>query len=240
MISDKFDYDLFVIGAGSGGVRAARVAASHGARVAIAEEYVVGGTCVVRGCIPKKLFVYASHFSENFKGFGLTPGTATFNWSKLVQHKDNEIDRLNGIYLRNLKNSGVEIFETRAVLEDANTVRLLTSGQKVVAEKILIATGAWPFVPSIPGADLAITSNEAFHLDKLPQSITVIGGGYIAVEFAGIFNGLGVETTLIYRGEKILRGFDDDLRVCLQDEMSKKGITVSTNIDLVCCPRQQW
>jgi glutathione reductase (NADPH) len=240
MISDKFDYDLFVIGAGSGGVRAARVAASHGARVAIAEEYVVGGTCVVRGCIPKKLFVYASHFSENFKdakGFGWTPGTATFNWSKLVQHKDNEIDRLNGIYLRNLKNSGVEIFETRAVLEDANTVRLLTSGQKVVAEKILIATGAWPFVPSIPGADLAITSNEAFHLDKLPQSITVIGGGYIAVEFAGIFNGLGVETTLIYRGEKILRGFDDDLRVCLQDEMSKKGITVSTNIDLVSVAR---
>ncbi len=222
-----FDYDLFVIGAGSGGVRAARMASQHGAKVAVAEEYRVGGTCVIRGCVPKKLFVYASHFSETFEdaaGFGWTVPKPTFDWQTLLANKDAEIDRLNGIYIRNLENSGVEIFQERAVLEDANTVRLVTSGRTVSARYILIATGAAPFVPELPGAEFAITSNEAFHLEKLPEHVTVVGGGYIAVEFAGIFHGLGVETSLFYRGEQILRGFDDDLRYGLADELRKKGL----------------
>ena len=224
-----FDYDLFVIGAGSGGVRAARIAAGYGARVAIAEEYRVGGTCVVRGCIPKKLFVYASQFSEHFAesaGFGWTPGEARFDWSELVARKDAEIDRLNGIYIHNLKGAGVEIIESRAVLAGGHDVRLEADGRTVSAKTILIATGAWPFVPEFPGAEHAITSNEAFHLERLPHHIVIVGGGYIAVEFAGIFNGLGVATTLLYRGPEILRGFDDDLRACLHAEMAKKGIDV--------------
>ncbi len=231
----EFDYDLFVIGAGSGGARAARIAASYGARVGIAEEYRVGGTCVIRGCVPKKLFVYASQFSESFeeaKGFGWMPGAAKFDWHTLIERKEREIDRLNAIYIRNLKNSGVEIFETRAVLTDAHTVQLGASERSVSAGTILIATGGWPFVPDIEGVEHVITSNEAFHLQRLPEHITIVGGGYIAVEFAGIFNGLGVDTTLLYRGEEILRGFDDDLRNVLHREMDKKGVDVRVMSDI--------
>ncbi len=231
-----YDYDLFTIGAGSGGVRASRMAAQHGARVAVAEEYRVGGTCVIRGCVPKKLFVYASHFSEDFEnaaGFGWSVGESTFDWKTLIANKDREIDRLNGIYIRNLQNSGVEIIQSRATLKDAHTVHLESEGRDVTAERILIATGAWPFIPDdVPGAEHAITSNEAFHLEDLPEHITIVGGGYIAVEFAGIFNGLGVQTTLLYRGEQILRGFDDDLRDMLHEEMGKKGIDVRVMSDI--------
>ncbi len=232
----QFDYDLFVIGAGSGGVRAARMAAGYGARVAIAEEYRVGGTCVIRGCVPKKLFVYASQFSENFedaKGFGWDVPAAKFDWRKLIEAKDREIDRLNSIYITNLKNSGVEIFQARARITGSNTIALAGSDDEISAKNILIATGSTPQMPSdVPGIEHAITSNEAFHLKTLPRHITIVGGGYIAVEFAGIFNGLGVATTLLYRGEEILRGFDDDLRACLHEEMLKKGIDIRVMTDV--------
>ena len=231
----EFDYDLFVIGAGSGGVRAARIAAGHGARVAVAEEYRVGGTCVVRGCVPKKLFVYASHFSHEMataKGYGWTPGEAIFDWPTLIANKDREIDRLNAIYIRNLKAAGVEIIDSRATLTGPHGVHLEADGREVTAKYILVATGGWPFLPEIPGAEHAITSNEAFHLETLPDHITVVGGGYIAVEFACIFNGLGVDVSLLYRGEEILRGFDDDMRVALHDEMVKSGIDVRVMCDV--------
>ncbi len=236
-----YDYDLFVVGAGSGGVRAARMSASHGAKVAVAEEYRVGGTCVIRGCVPKKLFVYASHFPEYVEdaaGYGWTIEAGSFNWSTLIANKDAEIDRLNGIYIRNLQNSGVEIFDTRAVMKDAHTVHLEAENRDVTAKYVLIATGAAPFVPAFPGSDLAITSNEAFHLETLPEKIIVVGGGYIAVEFAGIFNGLGVDTTQLYRGPQILRGFDDDLRHSLAVEMRKKGIDVRTQSDIASLEKQ--
>ena len=226
-----YDYDLFVIGGGSGGVRAARIASQYGARVAVAEEYRYGGTCVIRGCVPKKLFVYASHFAEEFAdaaGFGWTVEGTSFDWQTLVANKDVEIERLSKIYVTNLEKAGVEVFRSRAELRDAHTVELISEGRKITAERILIAVGAAPYVPEFEGSVHAITSNEAFHLDHLPQSITIVGGGYIAVEFAGIFNGLGVDTTLLYRGEQILRGFDDDLRNHLAEEMTKKGITVHT------------
>jgi glutathione reductase (NADPH) len=226
----QYDYDLFVIGAGSGGVRASRLAAMGGARVAVAEEYRVGGTCVVRGCIPKKFMVYASEFSESFKtakGFGWSLGETTFDWEAFLTAKDNEIARLSGIYVRNLHNAGVEIVHDRAELTDAHTVRLVKEGRTVTAEKILIATGGWPTLPTgVPGIEHAITSNEAFHLPELPKRVVVVGGGYIAVEFAGIFNGLGVETTLVYRGPNILRGFDDDVRTHLGGELTRRGISV--------------
>ena len=231
----SFDYDLFVIGAGSGGVRAARIAAKHGAKVVVAEEYRVGGTCVIRGCVPKKLLVYASKFAEEFEdavGFGWTTEKVSFDWLKLIENKDKEIDRLNKAYIRNLESSGAELTMERATLLDRNTVQL-ASGRKVTAKYILIATGAAPFVPKhLPGHELAITSNEAFHLSRLPRRIVIVGGGYIAVEFAGIFNGLGVETILVYRGEQILRGFDDDLRSHLAAEMTKKGVDVRTRADI--------
>ncbi len=234
----KYDYDLFVIGAGSGGVRAARIAAGYGAKVGVAEEYRVGGTCVIRGCVPKKLFVYASHFSKEFehaKGFGWDVGKSTFDWPTLIANKDAEIDRLNKIYIKNLKAAGVEIILSRAEFEDAHTLRLIQENRTITAERILIAPGAAPFVPhNVPGATYAITSNEAFDLETLPKSIAIIGGGYIAVEFAGIFNGLGVETHLLYRGDPILRGFDEDLRTGVQREMAKKGVKVQTNAN-VCC-----
>tara|TARA_R110000868_G_scaffold10226_9_gene50106 strand:- start:109 stop:1482 length:1374 start_codon:yes stop_codon:yes gene_type:complete len=236
-----FDYDLFVIGAGSGGVRASRIAAGHGAKVAVAEEYRVGGTCVIRGCVPKKLFVYASSFAEEFEdaeGFGWTVGERSFSWEKLIANKDREIDRLNGIYIRNLQNSKVEIFQSRAFLKDAHTVHLVAEGRDVTADKILIATGGTPFKPDIPGIEHAITSNEAFHLETLPKRGIVVGGGYIAVEFAGIFNGLGVETTLLYRGEKILRGFDEDMRDALSEELPKKGIDLRVKSDIVSIARK--
>ena len=225
-----FDYDLFVIGGGSGGVRAARIAAGHGARVGVAEEYRYGGTCVIRGCVPKKLFVYASKFAEEFEdaaGFGWDVGDSRFDWEKLVDAKDREITRLEAIYRRNLERAGVEMFDSRAVVEGPNTVRLMTDGREISAKTILIAVGATPNVDAnLPGGEHVITSNEAFHLSDFPKRIVVAGGGYIAVEFAGIFNGLGAETTLLYRGEEILRGFDDDLRKALHEEMEKKGISV--------------
>lgn len=223
----SYDYDLFVIGAGSGGVRAARISAGFGAKVAIAEEYRVGGTCVIRGCVPKKLFVYASHYAnemEDAAGFGWTVGERSFDWATLIANKDKEIDRLNGIYIQNLEKSGVKLIQSRAVLVDAHTVRLEKDGSTVTADKILIATGAAPFIPELPGSEHTISSNEAFHLPKLPKSIMIVGGGYIAVEFAGIFNGLGVDVALTYRGEKILRGFDEDMRNGLAEALVDQGI----------------
>lgn len=235
-----FDYDLFVIGAGSGGVRAGRIAARYGARVAVAEEYRVGGTCVIRGCVPKKLFVYASKFAEEFEdavGFGWTTSKVSFDWWTLVENKNKEIDRLNKAYIRNLEAAGAELILERATVEDAHTVRL-ASGRKVTARYILVATGATPFVPRhLPGHELAITSNEAFNLESLPSRIVIVGGGYIAVEFAGIFSGLGVETVLVCRGEQILRGFDDDLRNHLAAEMKKKGIELRTRADVAAIER---
>ncbi|AXS40308.1 glutathione-disulfide reductase [Breoghania sp. L-A4] len=228
----EFDYDLFVIGAGSGGVRAARIAATHGARVAIAEEHRYGGTCVIRGCVPKKLLVYASQFSESFEdaaGFGWDVGARSFDWKALIAAKDREINRLEGIYRGNLERSGVALFDSRAELDGPNAVRLVKDGRRVTAAKILIATGGAPNNDMrLEGVEHTITSNEVFYLPEFPKRVVIAGGGFIAVEFAGIFNGLGSETTLIYRGEEILRGFDDDLRQALHAEMEKKGIRVIT------------
>ncbi len=225
-----FDYDLFVIGAGSGGVRAARIAAGYGARVAIAEEYRIGGTCVIRGCVPKKLLVYASRFADEFeeaRGFGWTVGTPSFDWASLIANKDREIDRLEGIYAANLARSKVEIIRSRAVLEGPHSIKLIASNRSVTAAQILIATGGRANLDAgLPGIEHAITSNEAFHLATLPKRIVVCGGGYIAVEFAGIFHGLGVDTTLLYRGEKILRGFDEDMRDGLTEAYTRRGIKI--------------
>ena len=230
-----YDFDLFVIGAGSGGVRAARMSAGYGAKTAVAEEYRIGGTCVIRGCVPKKLFVYASRLGEaidDAAGFGWSVTDKSFDWATLVANKDREIDRLSGIYARNLERAGVETIQDRAVLEDRNTVRLVNEDRTVRARTILVATGARPFVPDVPGAEHAITSNEAFHLEALPERLVVVGGGYIAVEFAGLFEGLGVDVTLLYRGPQILRGFDDDLRDGLAEEMRKRGVDVRVNADV--------
>lgn len=224
----KFDFDLFVIGAGSGGVRAARVAAAHGAKVAIAEEDRFGGTCVIRGCVPKKLLVYASRFADEFEdaeGFGWSVAPPEFSWRKLIAAKDKEIARLEGLYKNNLAKSGVAIFTQRATVAGLNTVQLAGGGGKVSAARILIATGGMPNLDQkLPGIEHVITSNEAFDLEKLPARIVVAGGGYIAVEFASIFAGLGSEVTLLYRGEKILRGFDMDLREGLIEAMQARGI----------------
>lgn len=229
----KFDYDLFVIGAGSGGVRAARISAGYGAKVAVAEEYRIGGTCVIRGCVPKKLLVYASRFADDFAdapGFGWSVGEATFDWPSLIAAKDKEIARLEAAYRTNLGRTGVEIIEERATVEGPNAVKLAKSGRVVTAGKILIATGGKPWLAEpIQGIEHVITSNEAFDLPELPKSIVVAGGGYIAVEFAGIFSRLGVETTLIYRGDKILRGFDEDLRDRMTEAYTKQGIRIVTN-----------
>lgn len=222
-----FDYQFFVIGGGSGGVRAARVAAGLGASVAIAENFRYGGTCVIRGCVPKKLLVYAAHFSDDFtdaKGFGWTLPPAEFSWPRLIAAKNQEIARLSAIYEDNLRRSGVNVLQGAARLVDAHTVEV--DGQRFSAQHILIATGGKPFLPSIPGIEHAITSNEVFDLPQLPRRVLIVGGGYIAVEFAGILNGLGAQVTLSYRGEQILRGFDDDLRQHLHDEMVKKGIRI--------------
>jgi glutathione reductase (NADPH) len=223
----RYDFDLYVIGAGSGGVRASRIAAGHGARVAVCEESRVGGTCVIRGCVPKKLLVYASQFSEAFAdsagyGWSLQPGA--FSWPELIARKDREIDRLNGIYHKLLDNAGVTLHEGRGRLVDAHTVEV--GGQRYTADKILIATGGRPWVPDIPGAELGITSDEAFHLERLPGRILVAGAGYIAVEFAGIFNGLGSDVTLSYRRDLILRGFDDDVRAAVDRGMRGRGIDI--------------
>jgi len=231
----KYDYDLFVIGGGSGGVRASRMAAAAGAKVALAEEDRMGGTCVIRGCIPKKIFVYASHFADDFAdsiGFGWTVGEPKFDWPTLIANKDKEIARLEAVYTRNVKAAGVDIFADRAVFEDAHSLRLLNEDRTVTAEKILIATGNRPTRELgtshiIPGGNLCITSNEAFHLEKLPKRILVAGGGYIALEFAHIFHGLGSNVSLIYRGEKVLRGFDDDIRDSVHDSMERRGMHVA-------------
>lgn len=222
--------DLFVIGAGSGGVRAARIASSHGARVMVAEEYRVGGTCVIRGCVPKKLLVYASRFREEFEdaaGYGWTLGEPVFDWATLIANKDREIARLEGAYTTTLERFKVDLVKSRAVLDWPGAVKLAT-GERIAAKHILIATGGWPYHgDDIPGIEHVISSNEAFHLETLPKRIVIQGGGYIAVEFAGVFAGLGSEVTLVYRGENILRGFDDDVREHLRNEMTKRGITIT-------------
>ncbi|MBA1232226.1 glutathione-disulfide reductase [Pseudomonas viridiflava] len=228
-----YDFDLFVIGAGSGGVRAARFAAGFGARVAVAESRYLGGTCVNVGCVPKKLMVYSSHFSEDFehaKGFGWALGKASFDWPTLIANKDREINRLNGIYRKLLVDSGVTLLEGHARLAGANNVEI--NGQTYTAERILIATGGWPQVPDVPGREHAITSNEAFFLKELPKRIVVVGGGYIAVEFASIFNGLGSDTTLVYRGEMFLRGFDGSVRTHLHEELLKRHMDIRFNSDI--------
>src|ERR1700756_1360200 len=226
-----FDVDLFVIGGGSGGVRAARIAAGHGARVMVAEEYRMGGTCVIRGCVPKKLLVMGSHIHHEIadaKGFGWTIPTASFDWPTLIANKDKEIARLEAAYTTNVEKSGATVVKTRAVLEDAHTIRLMT-GEKVTAKYILIATGGAPnHGPAFPGIEHVISSNEAFHLKELPKRIVIQGGGYIALEFAGIFAGYGSDVTVIYRGDNILRGFDEDVRAHVRTEMEKQGITILT------------
>jgi len=226
----QYDYDLFVIGAGSGGVRAARLTALGGKKVAVAEEYRVGGTCVIRGCVPKKFMVMASevsHALEIAEGYGWSFDNAKFDWPTFLQAKDVEIARLSGIYAANLGKAGVDLVHGRAVMKDAHTVEIVGKNQTFTAEKILIATGGRPWKPEdLPGVEHAITSEEAFHLPELPKRILIAGGGYIAVEFAGIFAGLGVDTTLIYRGPNILRGFDDDVRAHLAGEIEKRGIKV--------------
>jgi glutathione reductase (NADPH) len=227
----EHDVDLFVIGAGSGGVRAARMASSYGASVMIAEEYRVGGTCVIRGCVPKKLLVYAARFSGYFEdaaGYGWTVPDATFHWPTLIANKDREIARLEAAYTATLERFNVKLIKSRAVLEDAHTVRL-SNGNRVRAQTVLIATGARPYHgAAIAGLEHVISSNEAFHLAQLPKRVLIQGGGYIAVEFAGIFAGLGSQVTLVYRGENILRGFDDDVREHLRSEMQRRGIKIVT------------
>ncbi len=225
------DVDLFVIGGGSGGVRAARIAAGYGAKVMVAEEYRVGGTCVIRGCVPKKLLVYASHVHseiEDAAGYGWRIPEATFDWPTLIANKDKEIARLEAAYISNVEKSGARIVRTRAVFEDAHTIRLST-GERIRAGTVLIATGAAPnHGAAIPGIEHVISSNEAFHLPHLPRRIVIQGGGYIAVEFAGIFAGLGSDVTLVYRGDNILRGFDEDVRTHLRAEMENAGISILT------------
>lgn len=225
-----YDYDLFVIGGGSGGVRAGRLAGAMGKKVGLAEEYRMGGTCVIRGCVPKKLFVYASQFPEHFEdavGYGWEVGQSSFDWKKLIEAKDREITRLEGLYRKGLENSKVDIFASRAELFDEHTIELKADGRRITADQILIATGGHPSVhDTLPGSEYCITSNEAFHLEELPKSIVIAGGGYIAVEFANIFHGLGVETTIVYRGKEILSRFDHDLRHLLHETMEAKGIRI--------------
>jgi glutathione reductase (NADPH) len=223
----RFDYDLFTIGAGSGGVRASRMAGQFGANVAIAENYRIGGTCVIRGCIPKKLLSYAAHYAEDLedaRGYGWSIRGAAFSWPALIANKDSEIARLSGIYADALTGVGVDVIEGTAKLLDAHTVAI--GERRFTAENVLVATGGWPAKPAIPGIEHAITSNEAFELAELPRRVLVVGGGYVAMEFAGIFNGLGAWVTLSYRGEQILRGFDDDVRRHLHEEMGKKGVRI--------------
>ena len=220
-----YDYDLFVIGAGSGGVRASRIAASLGARVAVAEHHRAGGTCVIRGCVPKKLLVYASHFQEDFedaRGYGWTVGEPSFSWGTLIANKNVEIARLEHVYERLLERANATLLRGTARVVSPNAVEL--SGKRITARYILVATGGWPSRPSVPGVEHCITSNEIFELPEQPRRVLVVGGGYVAVEFAGIFRGLGSEVTLCYRGDRILRGFDDDVRAHVQDEMRKKGV----------------
>ena len=234
-MSDQFDYDLIVIGAGSGGVRLARMSAQRGARVAVVESRHLGGTCVNVGCVPKKLFVYGAHVREELEdaagyGWQVPTGDVTFDWSTLVSNKNAEIERLNGIYGRLLANAGVDIIEGMASLDDPHTVRV--GDQTWSTERVTVATGSWPVIPDIPGREHLLTSNEMFYLPQLPRHATVWGGGYIAVEFAGILAGLGVETTLLYRGDLFLRGFDDDIRRFTEQEMRKKGVDLRFNVTI--------
>jgi len=232
----KYDYDLFVIGAGSGGVRAARIASQAGARVAIAEEYRIGGTCVIRGCVPKKFLVYGAEFSQmvaDAPGYGWTVGPVSFDWPTLRDNVQKEVTRLSGIYTSNLAKAGVTAFEERAEIVDAHTVKLKKSGGEVSAERILIATGGSPYLPEgLPGLELGITSNEAFLLPKFPERVLVVGGGYVALEFANIFHGLGAKTRILHRGDKLLRGFDDDLRAHMHIEVERGGnqLTLKTTL----------
>ena len=223
----KEEFDLFVIGAGSGGVRAARMSAQYGARVAIAEDMFLGGTCVNVGCVPKKLLVHASEFSHAFneaRGFGWSSELPPFDWQKLIANKDGEISRLNGIYGNLLTNAGVQLVEGRATLKDSHTVEV--NGVLYRAKHILLAVGGWPSMPNIPGIEHALSSNDVFYLKDFPKKVVIVGGGYIAVEFAGIFNGLGAETHLVYRRDKLLRGFDEDIRTCLTEEMLAQGLNI--------------
>ncbi len=235
-----FDYDLFVIGAGSGGVRASRIAASHGARVAVAEEYRVGGTCVIRGCVPKKLLVYGSHFAEDLadaRRFGWNTEGATFDWSTLRDNVAAEVDRLEGLYGQTFSSAGVEVIHQRATVSGPNKV-LLATGREITAKIILIATGAWPLVPNVPGAELGITSNEVFHLPELPKRAVIAGAGYIANEFAGIFNELGVNVTLVTRGDKMLRSYDQEIVEKLVGMSRDKGIDIRMNFPFLGAEKQ--
>ena len=229
----EYDFDFYVIGAGSGGVRCARMSASYGARVGVAEERYLGGTCVNVGCVPKKLFSYGSHFSGDFEdaaAYGWNVGAATLDWKRLIENKNQEILRLNGIYRRILESNNVTIHEARATLKDAHTLDV--GGQTITADKILVATGGWPCVPDFPGKEHVITSNEAFFLEDLPRRCIIVGGGYIAVEFAGILHGYGSHLTQLYRGDLFLRGFDSDLRSHLAGEMTKQGIDLRFNANI--------
>lgn len=234
-----YDFDLYVIGAGSGGVRAARFAAGFGAKVAVAESRYLGGTCVNVGCVPKKLLVYGAHFAEDFEqssGFGWNLGEADFDWATLIANKDREINRLNGIYRNLLVNSGVTLHEAHAKIVGPHEVEV--NGERYTAKNILIATGGWPQIPEIPGHEHAISSNQAFFLKELPKRVLVVGGGYIAVEFAGIFHGLGANTTLLYRGDLFLRGFDDSVRNHLKEELTKRGMDLQFNADIARIDKQ--
>lgn len=237
-----FDFDLFVIGGGSGGVRAARIASGvHGARVGLAEESRMGGTCVIRGCVPKKLMVFASGFPaalEDARSYGWTLGPASFDWTAFRNRLEAELDRLEGAYRNTLTNAGVTIHDTRATLVDPHRVRL-ADGTEVSAKHILVATGGRPFVPDLPGAELAVTSNEMFHLDRLPERALVVGGGYIASEFACILNGLGVKVTQVYRGAHILRGFDDEARGHVSTAMQASGIEIHCGTDVLRLERAE-
>ncbi|MFK7862837.1 MAG: glutathione-disulfide reductase [Pseudohongiellaceae bacterium] len=233
-----FDYDLFVIGAGSGGVRASRIAAGLGARVGVAEERYFGGTCVNVGCVPKKLFSYAAHFKDDFedgRGFGWKTDKPEFNWNQLVSNKDNEINRLNKIYETILKSNNVSIYEARARIKGPNTLEV--DGRTVTAKNILIAVGGWPWVPDYPGKEHVITSNEVFYLDELPDAMVIQGGGYIALEFASIFARFGVKTTLVYRGDKFLRGFDEEIRDFITSEIGRH-VELKLNDDIVSIDKQ--
>ncbi len=227
------EVDLFVIGAGSGGTRAARIAAGHGAKVMVAEEDRIGGTCVIRGCVPKKLFVYASRFADEFDeaaGFGWDVAVNGFDWPKLRDAVQAEVTRLSGLYRKGLDGAGARVVESRAVVEDAHTVRLVKTGERIRAGRILVATGGWPSLePAIPGGELGITSNEVFYLQELPQRMIVVGGGYIALEFACVFQRLGVEVHVVHRGPNVLRGFDEDIRIRLRDALAHAGLTLHLN-----------
>ncbi|HZP09688.1 glutathione-disulfide reductase [Methyloceanibacter sp.] len=237
----EYDYDLFVIGAGSGGVRAARLSAELGARVAIAEEYRIGGTCVIRGCVPKKLLVYGSSYGSEFRdarGFGWACDKLAFDWPTLIGNVRREVDRLNGVYTRTLEKAGVARFLTRAVLEDANTIRLADRDGTISARTILVATGSHPVIPDVPGREHLITSNECFLLEKLPASLVIIGAGYIGMEFASIFNGLGVKVTVLYRGDQVLRDFDMDLRDGLAEAMRNRGVDLRMDTEIASITKE--